>query len=41
LLQDERLNHRVEMETGLLRDECEAMMKNFFIAVRKKEDIKL
>jgi tRNA(adenine34) deaminase len=37
LLQDDRLNHFVEMETGLLRDECEALMKDFFAKLRRTE----
>jgi tRNA(adenine34) deaminase len=34
LLQDDRLNHRVEMETGVLQDECEYIMKEFFARLR-------
>jgi tRNA(adenine34) deaminase len=34
LLCDDRLNHRVEMETGVLRDECERIMKEFFARLR-------
>ncbi|MDR1571534.1 MAG: nucleoside deaminase [Clostridiales Family XIII bacterium] len=34
LLQDERLNHQAEVETGLLREECEALMKSFFEKLR-------
>jgi tRNA(adenine34) deaminase len=30
LLQDERLNHRVELDTGLLADECGALLRAFF-----------
>jgi tRNA(adenine34) deaminase len=34
LLRDERLNHFVEMETGILREECETLMKRFFKEIR-------
>ncbi|MCY7217341.1 tRNA adenosine(34) deaminase TadA [Streptococcus cristatus] len=36
ILTDERLNHRVEVETGLLEEECAAIMQNFFRNRRKK-----
>ena len=36
ILTDERLNHRVEVETGILEDECAAIMQNFFRNRRKK-----
>ena len=34
LVQDERLNHRVELVTGVLADEASAMLKEFFAARR-------
>lgn len=34
LVQDERLNHRVELESGLLGDECGALLSAFFRARR-------
>jgi tRNA(adenine34) deaminase len=34
LLDDERLNHRVEMEMGALQGECAAVMKEFFAGLR-------
>jgi tRNA(adenine34) deaminase len=37
LLSDDRLNHRVETETGVLRDECEHIMKEFFALLRAKK----
>jgi tRNA(adenine34) deaminase len=37
LLGDDRLNHRVEMETGVLRDECEQLMKAFFARLRREK----
>lgn len=36
-LQDERLNHQVEIETGLLQEKCEKLMKTFFKNLRKKK----
>jgi len=30
LLQDERLNHRVDLDGGVLADECGALLKGFF-----------
>jgi tRNA(adenine34) deaminase len=30
LLQDERLNHRVDVDGGLLADECGALLRSFF-----------
>ena len=36
ILTDERLNHRVEVERGILEDECAAIMQDFFRNRRKK-----
>ena len=36
ILTDERLNHRVEVETGILEDECAGIMQDFFRNRRKK-----
>ena len=36
ILADERLNHRVEVESGLLEEECATIMQNFFRNRRKK-----
>ncbi len=33
---DERLNHRFEVEPGVLQDECVALLQEFFAARRKK-----
>ena len=30
ILTDERLNHRVEVETGILESECAGIMQEFF-----------
>ena len=36
LLQMEEFNHQVELEIGVLEEECSAMMKNFFKELREK-----
>lgn len=36
LLQMEAFNHQVEIETGVLGEECSAMMKQFFRELREK-----
>lgn len=35
LLQMEAFNHQVELETGILEEECSLLMKNFFKELRK------
>jgi tRNA(adenine34) deaminase len=35
LVQEPRLNHRVEVTSGVMRDECSAMLKEFFAALRQ------
>ena len=35
--QDTRLNHFVEIETGLLEEECRQLMKDFFKGLRQKK----
>lgn len=35
ILQDERLNHYVEIETGILKKQCSDIVKDFFIDLRK------
>jgi tRNA(adenine34) deaminase len=35
LVQDPRLNHRVEVSSGVMREECAAMLKGFFAALRQ------
>ncbi|MGT2933766.1 tRNA adenosine(34) deaminase TadA [Streptococcus catagoni] len=37
ILTDERLNHRVLLESGLLADECAAIMQEFFRQSRQKK----
>lgn len=36
LLQMEQFNHQVELETGVLEEECSQMMKGFFKELREK-----
>jgi tRNA(adenine34) deaminase len=36
LLQMEEFNHQVELEIGVLGEECSAMMKQFFKELREK-----
>lgn len=38
LLQDYKFNHIVECETGILKDECEKILKDFFKFLRKRKD---
>ena len=35
ILQDDRLNHVADVETGILQSECETIMKDFFKKLRK------
>jgi tRNA(adenine34) deaminase len=35
LVQDPRLNHRLEVTSGVMREECAAMLKEFFVALRQ------
>jgi len=35
---DERLNHRAELTTGVLQEECGALLRDFFKALRNKDD---
>ena len=36
LLQDERFNHQVEVEQGILEDECKALLQTFFKGLRER-----
>ena len=36
ILTDERLNHRVDVETGILESDCASIMQEFFRNRRKK-----
>lgn len=35
--QDERLNHYIDIQTGVMQEECESMMKEFFKQLRRKK----
>ena len=37
LLEDYKFNHKVEIENGILKDECEAILKKFFKELRNKK----
>ena len=37
LLQVEKFNHQVEIEKGILEEECSSMIKEFFRELRKKQ----
>ena len=37
LLRDYTFNHKVEVETGILKDDCEEILKNFFKNLRKNK----
>ncbi|MFQ9705686.1 MAG: tRNA adenosine(34) deaminase TadA [Limosilactobacillus pontis] len=39
LLGDQRLNHQVHVESGILGEECSQMLKDFFRTVRKKKKL--
>lgn len=37
LLEDYKFNHKVEVETGILQEECEKILKDFFKELRKNK----
>ena len=37
LLQMDRLNHRVRMETGIMEEDCQKLLKHFFKDLRQKK----
>ncbi|WP_225744594.1 tRNA adenosine(34) deaminase TadA [Marinilactibacillus sp. Marseille-P9653] len=37
LLDDSRMNHRATVESGILEEECKALLTNFFRALREKK----
>lgn len=39
IVQDERLNHRLEVSTGILEKECSQLLQNFFEQRRKKSPV--
>jgi len=38
LLQEPRFNHQAEITAGVLQEDCSALMKQFFAALRKKHE---
>lgn len=38
LLKDYKFNHEVEIQTGVLKQECEEILKNFFKELRNKKE---
>ena len=36
ILQDSRLNHRVSITSGIMKMECEAILKDFFSRLREQ-----
>ena len=36
LLSDDRLNHKVDMETGVLKQQCEDILRDFFVNLRER-----
>ncbi len=41
LLQDRNFNHKVEVKSGVLKEECSDIMKKFFQKLRKKKEKQL
>lgn len=39
LLEEERFNHQVEVERGVLEEECSSMLTNFFKDLRKRKAV--
>lgn len=39
LLDDYKFNHKVDYETGILQEECEKILKDFFKELRKQKNI--
>lgn len=37
IVQDERLNHSVEIETGIMEEECSSIIKEFFAGLRNNK----
>ena len=40
IVQEKRLNHYVEIETGLMEEQCQHIVKDFFKKLRKSEKTK-
>ena len=39
IVEDSRLNHRVQVQRGLMEDRCSSMMKDFFRNLRKRKKL--
>ncbi|MBO4725174.1 MAG: tRNA-specific adenosine deaminase, partial [Firmicutes bacterium] len=39
VLQEPKLNHRVEIETGMMQEECSEILKSFFKGLRQKNKL--
>lgn len=37
ILQEDKFNHQVEIESGVLEEECSQMLSNFFVELREKK----
>ena len=37
IAEEDRLNHRINVERGILEEECRSIMKEFFKELRKKK----
>jgi len=37
LLEDYKFNHKVEVEVGILKNDCESLLKTFFKELRKRK----
>ena len=40
IAQNEKLNHRAEIESGIMEEECSEMLRRFFAQRRKKNLVK-
>jgi tRNA(adenine34) deaminase len=40
LLQDDRFNHRADVVSGILQEECSAMLTNFFRTLRERKHLR-
>ena len=41
IVQEEKLNHNVNIESGILQEECSKILKDFFKNLRKTKEQKL
>ena len=38
IVEEDKLNHRIDVERGIMAEECSAIMKQFFVQLRKKKN---